>query len=244
MIAGVFSDVHGNFEALEAALAAMAKDGAQRFWCLGDVVGYGADPNACTARIREIAECTVLGNHDAACVGAEGTENFNAVAREAAEWTRRHLTPENQEWLMRLPLVREIENVVLVHASPFEPEQWRYVHGRLREADVRREFGATTTQCTFIGHSHQPLVLARRSEEVLRVAGDSIRLEPEVRYLVNVGSTGQPRDGDPRAAYVLYDTEARAVTLRRVAYDVAAARNKILRAGLPAVLAERLETGT
>lgn len=241
---GVFSDVHGNLEALDAVLHALRQESAERIWCLGDLVGYGANPNECVDRIREAADAVVLGNHDAACIGAESSEGFNPHARAAVEWTGRQLSEANRAWIRGLPLTESIEDNLLVHASPFEPERWHYIHARTRPPDVERGFAATTARCAFVGHSHQQLVLVKRGAEFYRFLGTQLQLEEGHRYLVNVGSAGQPRDGDARAAYVLYDTVKETITLARVAYDVATAQRKIRDAGLPAFLADRLESGS
>ena len=186
----------------------------------------------------------MIGNHDAACIGAESSEGFNPNARIAVEWTGRHLTESNKAWIRSLPLTESIEDILLVHASPFEPEQWHYIHTRTRPPEVERGFAATTARCAFVGHSHQQLVLVKRSTEFYRFLGTQLQLEESHRYLVNVGSAGQPRDGDARAAFVLYDTIKETITLSRVTYDVAAAQRKIREAGLPGTLADRLESGS
>jgi diadenosine tetraphosphatase ApaH/serine/threonine PP2A family protein phosphatase len=240
---GLLSDIHGNLEALEAVLARMREARVDRIWCLGDVVGYGADPNACAALVRESAETTVLGNHDAACVGAEDLARFNPLAREAILWTQSRLDESHRAWLKTLPLTESVGECLLVHASPFEPAAWHYIHLQMRSGDVPREFAATAARCAFVGHSHQQLVLVKRQDEFFLFHGASLTLEPGHRYLVNVGSAGQPRDGDPRAAWALYDTEAGRITLERATYDIAAAQRKIRAAGLPAALADRLEAG-
>lgn len=241
---GIFSDVHGNVDSLQAVLDAMAQEGVTRFWCLGDIVGYGANPNECVARVREVAEVVVLGNHDAACVGAEDIAHFNQYARDAVLWTQRQLLPEHRDWLKRLPLTESVERMLLVHASPFEPSNWHYVHTRMQVGEMRGGFNATQARCAFVGHSHQAMILVKKGDEFFRFLGEHLRLEDGSRYLVNVGSTGQPRDGNPKAAYALYDTEADTITLVRAAYDIAAAQRKIREAGLPDILADRLETGS
>ncbi len=240
---GIFSDVHGNLEALTAVLGAMERDGAERIWCLGDVVGYGAEPNECADRVRQSAESVVLGNHDAACAGAEPAEHFNPQARNAVQWTAGRLTESTRAWLRGLPLTVTHGDVLLVHASPYEPAAWHYVQPNMKQGDMIRAFAATGARLTFVGHSHQPLVLVHREQQYFRFLGDHLYLEEGGRYLVNVGSAGQPRDGNPQAAYALYDTLAGTVTLSRVAYDIATAQRKIRESGLPVALADRLESG-
>jgi len=240
---GVFSDVHGNLEALNAVLGAMEQDGAERIWCLGDIVGYGANPNECAERVRATAEAVVLGNHDAACAGAEPAEHFNPQARDAVQWTSRHLTDASRAWLRELPLTITHGDILLVHASPDDPAGWHYIHPHMKQGDMIQAFAALTVRAAFVGHSHQPLILVHRERQYFRFLGDHLYLEEGGRYLINVGSAGQPRDGNPQAAYALYDTLAGTVTLARVAYDVAAAQRKIREAGLPVALADRLESG-
>lgn len=240
---GIFSDVHGNIEALDAVIAAMQKDGVRRLWCLGDVVGYGANPNECVARVREVTEKAVLGNHDAAAVGAEEVTHFNPRARDAVLWTQKQLTEENRDWLKRLPLTEAEGEALLVHGSPYLPENWNYVHTRMRMGEMVEGFKATNARCAFVGHSHQPLILVKRGEEFFRFLGNDLKMEEGSRYLVNVGGVGQPRDGNPKAAYAIYDPDAGTVAILRVAYDVLAAQQKIRAAGLPGILADRLEAG-
>jgi diadenosine tetraphosphatase ApaH/serine/threonine PP2A family protein phosphatase len=240
---GIFSDVHGNLEALEAVLGAMERDGAERLWCLGDVVGYGANPNECAVRVRDAAESVVLGNHDAACAGAEPIEHFNPKARDAVQWTARHLSEATRSWLRDLPLTITHGDVLLVHASPHEPAAWHYISPHMKQGDMMQAFASLTARVAFVGHSHQPLILVHREQQYYRFLGDHLYLEDSGRYLINVGSAGQPRDGNPQAAYALYDTLAGTVTLSRVAYDIGTAQRKIRDAGLPEALADRLESG-
>ena len=236
----VISDIHGNLEALEAVLEDAKRRRAEKILCLGDVVGYGANPNECLARVREVAEATVLGNHDAAALDASLAENFNDVARQAIDWTRHQLTPENRAFLETLPLEHVIEDLRFVHASPVDPAAWHYI---LTEQEAWDAFEACPEPICFIGHSHVPLRVLLVNGR-LEVAGDeSIRVADETRALVNVGSVGQPRDGNWRASYALFDPRERRVVARRVEYDRPAASDKIRGAGLPEVLARRLELG-
>lgn len=238
---GIFSDIHGNIEGLERALAALGREDVNRYWCLGDIVGYGADPNECIEKVREIADVVILGNHDAACAGIEDVSGFNPFAREAAKWTAERLTRDNRNWLRKLPMTRIRGEALLVHASPFDPAGWHYVTA---VGEVMKAFGATPARLIFIGHSHQPAILANQENEC-RIYGDPvINMERGARYLVNAGSTGQPRDGDARASFVVYDNKAQTLKVGRIAYDIAKAQKKIRASGLPEILASRLETGT
>lgn len=237
---GVFSDIHGNLEALVAALSDMSREGVEKYWCLGDLVGYGANPNECVEKVRQLADMTVLGNHDAACVGLEDTSSFNRYAREACDWTAAQLLPFNSEWLRSLPLTATADDVFLVHASPFEPKGWHYM---LYISDMINGFKSLTAPMAFIGHSHQPIILVHRGEEFFSFSGDEFHCEEGTRCIVNVGSIGQPRDGNPAVCYAIWDSKERMIKLKRVAYDVEAAQRKIRAAGLPDILASRLEFG-
>lgn len=229
---GIISDIHGNLEALTAALGIMADAQVDEVVCLGDIVGYGANPRECLALIRERCTLAVLGNHDQAAVDLRAAEYFSDLARAAAEWTARQLSTDEKRYLSGLPLTAERAGAFLVHASPREPGLWEYIFS---EREARGAFGAFSQEICFVGHSHVPGVFAERSgaREVGR--GD--------RFIVNVGSVGQPRDGDPRLSVGIFDAEAWSYRNMRVEYDAASARAKIRDAGLPMVLGERLLKG-
>jgi diadenosine tetraphosphatase ApaH/serine/threonine PP2A family protein phosphatase len=236
----LLSDVHGNLEALRAVLddAATCSD---VLLCLGDVVGYGADPEACIEAVAARCPVIVGGNHEHAVAGLLDLDWFNGHARAAAEWTRDRLDDDHRAWLAALPLVRELEDATLVHASPAQPEEWDYL---VRAEDGYAAFGAFPTRLCFVGHTHVPAVWVQGSwGHDFRLAVDEVPIDPGCRYIVSVGSVGQPRDRDPRAAYALWDTTTRRVTIRRVRYDVGAARAKILAARLPRILGDRLAEG-
>lgn len=237
----VLGDIHANLEALRAVLTEIDRLGVDGLACVGDVVGYCADPAECIDLLREREPVSVIrGNHDDAASRDDETPGFNPVATVALEWTRRNLSPEQKEWLRSLPLTDRIgDDVTLCHASLESPGRWSYL---LDENDVRPTLDMLDTQVCFYGHVHVPKVFSNREDE----NGESytrLRLDPGTRYLINVGSVGQPRDHDPRAAFVLYDRQAGLVELVRVEYDIAAAQKKILDAGLPRRLAERLARG-
>jgi diadenosine tetraphosphatase ApaH/serine/threonine PP2A family protein phosphatase len=236
----ILSDVHGNLEALRAVLADCAET-ADAVLCLGDIVGYGADPAPCVELVADRAQVVVGGNHEHAVVGQLDLAWFNRHARTAAEWTRARLDDDHRAWLGALPLVGEIADATLVHASPAQPEEWDYL---VTAEDGFAAFNHFATRWCFVGHSHVPGAWSMGS------AGPehdprAVRLSTERgrRYLVNVGSVGQPRDRDPRAAYALWDAEAGWLEIRRVAYDVGEARRKIVTAGLPRLLGDRLAAG-
>lgn len=239
----ILSDIHANYEALEAVLADIDRAGIRTIFCLGDIVGYGASPNECCARIADVAEARVLGNHDEACLGRGHIEHFNTVARMAALWTQRIMDEPTRDYLDRAPLTFPLESAVpalLVHASPYHPADWHYV---LSEADAAAAFSACEDSLAFVGHSHVPGIWFVEGGVVSYHRALNAELHEGRRCLVNVGSVGQPRDGDPRAAWCLLDTEARTVAVQRVPYDVETSQRKIRDAKLPDILASRLAWG-
>ncbi len=241
MLVAVISDIHANLEALEAVLEDIDRVGADTVICLGDVVGYGPDPNPCTEVVSKIALACVAGNHDHAALGLTDITYFNVYAREAVLWTRSVLTETARTYLRACPLQDVFKGALLVHGSPVEPEDWNYI---LSVGDARRAFDRFDESLCFVGHSHVPGVFDLDSRGFVDVLeATELRFEEGHRYIVNVGSVGQPRDWDPRAAYGLWDTEENTFKLRRLAYDVQATQRKILAAGLPEFLATRLAIG-
>jgi len=239
---GILSDIHANEPALRAVLADLAGQGVARVLCLGDLVGYGADPRPVLETVATRAAVVVAGNHDHAAVGQVDLDWFNPYARRAAEWTAEQLAPDHARYLAGLPLTAEHDGATLVHASPRNPGAWSYLVTR---GDGARAFSAFATALCFIGHSHLPAVWVLHEDGRLDFdpAPGRVHLTPGARHLVNVGSVGQPRDGDPQAAYAVWDPEAGAVEIRRVPYDVAEARRRIHAAGLPRILGDRLLRG-
>jgi diadenosine tetraphosphatase ApaH/serine/threonine PP2A family protein phosphatase len=210
--------------------------------CLGDTVGYGADPLACVELVAQQAQAIVGGNHEYAVAGRLDLAWFNRYARAAAEWTQEHLDDDHRAYLAALPLISEVGEATLVHASPAQPEEWEYL---VSAEDGFAAFPHFVTRWCFVGHSHVPGAWSLGSSGPEHHPGTvEIRAERGRRYIVNVGSVGQPRDRDPRAAYAIWDVEAGHVAIRRVTYDVATARRKITEAGLPRFLADRLSAGT
>ncbi|HET9234728.1 MAG TPA: metallophosphoesterase family protein [Candidatus Eisenbacteria bacterium] len=237
------SDIHANLDALETVLADIARQETDRIVCLGDIVGYGPEPNPCVARVRDVCKVTVVGNHDYAALGRIDTLGFNEYARAAAEWTSAALDKDAIAFLSELPLETILDGMRLVHASPLDPERWTYI---LSYQEAKRQFAAFTEQICFIGHSHLPIVVESEGEEIRAIpfsADVPVRIHRGRRYLINVGSVGQPRDRDPRCGYAWYDDEASAVMMRRLEYPVASVQKKILDAGLPPFLAQRLTDG-
>ena len=235
----IISDLHANLEATEAALAdARARDCAQ-FVCLGDLVGYNANPHECVEIVRALECPTVKGNHDEQACLNSSSRDFNDLAEQAINWTREHLTAEDKQWLSDLRLTRQVRDFTIVHATLDTPAEWGYVFKNL---DAVASFTYQHTTICFFGHTHVAGAFVR-DDGVKRVVVEQLTIEPGKKYFINTGSVGQPRDGDPRAAYCIYDTERNVVEQRRIKYDIATAQRKIVDAGLPRLLAERLELG-
>ncbi|HEY6573297.1 MAG TPA: metallophosphoesterase family protein [Candidatus Eisenbacteria bacterium] len=234
------SDIHANLEALQAVLAAVDGFAPDRIICLGDVVGYGASPNECLELVRSRCKTVLLGNHDAAASGGPEIARFNIHARVAAEWTSRVLTREHREFLQRLPLTHDDSGFLCVHASPATPRDWEYLLDRF---DAEPQFAYFTVPVCFIGHTHQPAIFMADPAGCRSLPVGSLSLDPQRRYIVNVGSVGQPRDRDPRACFVVYHEPANRIEYVRVPYPVETAQEKIRAARLPEVLATRLATG-
>lgn len=241
----IVSDLHANLEALEAVL----RDADGRYdkaICCGDLVGYGADPNAIVEWVRANCALTVRGNHDKACTGIDDLEWFNPIAKQAAQWTQQALTPENATWTRDLPKgPLAMNGFQIVHGAPFDEDEYVMQAGEASQA-----FDYLEARVAFFGHTHVQggfIWNHSRVETIPRTASRTDRqvmeIDPDCAYLVNPGSVGQPRDGDPRAAYCLYDADAGMVTYQRISYNVQGAQRKIRAAGLPDVLADRLSVG-
>lgn len=239
----IVADIHSNLAAFQAVLRhAEATGPIDRLWCLGDVVGYGPDPGACIALLSRYPHTAVAGNHDLAAIAKVSTADFNASAARAAAWTGAQLTSEERHYLNGLPEVAKEGEFTLVHGTLRAPV-WEYL---LSLEAAQEQFRLMETPYSIVGHSHLPFWAEEDAGGDIRSEpwedGDSLELG-EKRLIVNPGGVGQPRDGDPRAAYVLYDTESRILTLHRVEYDIAATQEKMRTAGLPSWLAERLSFG-
>lgn len=241
----ILSDIHANWEALASVLE-HAKGKYDRILCLGDVVGYGADPDRVTEWVRSNAEFTIRGNHDKACAGLDDLEWFNPVARVSAIWTRQITSPENLEWLGRLPRgPLPVDGFQMVHGSPLDEDEYL-----ISEQEASQVAPYLESAVCFFGHTHLQggFLCHRNGTKRLPKPGPwsedhVLELDPDSHYLINAGSVGQPRDNDPRAAYLVYEPGARTVTYYRVAYNISGAQQKILAAGLPDILAARLEIG-
>lgn len=238
MRTAILSDIHGNLEALEAVLTACQAVDVDDYVCLGDIVGYGASPNACVERIRALTDRVIAGNHDHAAVGLADLENFNPLARTAAVWTAEELTRENADYLRTRPMTVEAGDTICVHATPYEPEAWHYVFDA---QDAEACFRLTDWRLCFLGHSHVAFICIAKGRR--RETGSAATFSDGCRYVINAGSVGQPRDLDPRAAFALWDRPGEEVRIVRVGYDIVGAQTRMLNAGLPPLLAERLAAG-
>lgn len=243
----VLSDIHGNIDALDAVLHAASLEGYDRVIVLGDLVGYGAEPNDVVERVRALQPIAAIrGNHDKVACGLDSAEGFNPTAQRAATWTREALTEENRAYLCTLqqgPL--ELDDLTLIcHGSPVDEDT--YIFG---EGDVVEALSVSTRPLCLFGHTHLPMAAALTADRTLELIfhgprdRQSVRFEPDWKYVVNPGSVGQPRDADPRASYAVLDAEAREIEVSRVVYPVQQACDRIIAAGLPKVLGQRLLLG-
>ena len=235
----LFGDIHANLEALEAVLEDASQQGVTDYVCMGDIVGYNADPAACLEKVRSMDCPTVKGNHDEDASGNHSLDSMNPVAAAALEWTRQQLSEEQRQWLTKLRMVRQVSDFTVVHSTLDQPAHWNYVTNRF---DAMSNFSYQFTQLCFHGHTHVPRVYVK-TDKVQEVAAESVVIEPGAKYFINVGSVGQPRDGDWRACYAIFDLENNSVVFRRVEYDIAKTQEKIIAAGLPPMLAERIREG-
>jgi predicted phosphodiesterase len=239
----VLGDIHSNLSALECVLEDIRATQVDQILSVGDVVGYGASPSDCIRLLREEGVIVVKGNHDAACVGELNENTFNRYALEAVRWTRGVLSTDEMDWLRELPLEVTLEHCQLAHGSIHEPEAFEYIR-TTRDADPSLEL--MTRPVAFVGHTHIPIALMRLLEPVGSTAYSpdlDVDLRESDRCLVNVGSVGQPRDEDHRTGWVLFDSEAQTVKLKRLPYQIEVAASRIRDAGLPRMLADRLYLG-
>ena len=239
----IVGDIHSNLSAFQALLRhAEGLGKIDTIWCLGDIVGYGPHPNESISLLRSYDHVAVVGNHDMAACGRMGTEEFNHAAAEAARWTEGQLTEDSRSYLLELRQVEEVGDFTLVHGSLRWPE-WEYL---LSGEQARGHLELQRTRYGLVGHSHLPFVCREQGSEmpILRPAsdGESVELGDD-RMILNPGGAGQPRDGDPRAAYALYDTDAGVVTFYRIEYDISATQRAMKKTELPRWLSERLSEG-
>ena len=242
----VLTDIHANLEALEACLADARPRTFDQTLVLGDLVGYGGDPNAVVERIQSLNPAAIVrGNHDKVACGLEQAEGFNAVAKSAAKWTLDVLTPAHREWLAALPEGPiDVDDVVeICHGSPFDEDAYIF-----DELDAVRALKVSNRQLCLFGHTHYPVTFELSTDSLDSMGSASapqmqVQMKEGCKYLINPGSVGQPRDGDPRAGYAIVDTTRRRVELYRTRYSVEDAQTKVMKAGLPDVLAQRLAVG-
>ena len=232
MRVAIISDIHSNLEALQSVLFAIDDLRPDSIYCLGDIVGYGPYPNECVALVRERCAASVKGNHDSGVLGETPLAYFNQYGRRAVEWTKDRITSGNLAYLERLPLTQVIDDITLAHASPMKPEQWNYVFAW---PEAKKAFRAFATTLCFIGHTHVPVMVGEDSKINI--------FRKNCRHLINVGSVGQPRDGNPRASFCMLDTESWTCELLRVEYNIERTAQAILDAHLPEFLARRLFQG-
>ncbi|MEW6512312.1 MAG: metallophosphoesterase family protein [Bacteroidota bacterium] len=232
MLIAILSDVHGNLPALQEVLKTAGEMKADVLYCLGDTVGYGPFPNECVDLVRDRCAVILKGNHDSGLVGDTPLSDFNHYGLSAIQWTRTAVTEENQEFLRGLPCATEQNGITLAHSSPLNPEAWTYV---LTMRAAKENFAAFTTPLCFIGHTHVPVIIGEDGTVNKYAAGR--------RHIINVGSVGQPRDGNAQAAFGMFNTENQEFTMVRVPYDIQTTARAIRAAGLPEFLAQRLFQG-
>jgi predicted phosphodiesterase len=237
---GIFSDIHSNLHALKAVLDAFKEEGVDHIFCCGDIIGYGAFPNECCDLLKKNNCPVTAGNHDHAVLGMTDISYFNEVAKKAVMWTRDVLSKENKEYIKSLPLTYSESDILCVHSSPDSPEEWNYI---LTMGEARVNFNHFTEQFCFIGHSHQPFIIINHNGDLVCPETPEIEFVEDRRYLINVGSVGQPRDRNPNACYVILDFENKKVEIKRTPYDIKAAQDAIINEGLSRELAERLAYG-
>jgi predicted phosphodiesterase len=235
----IIADIHSNLEALTAVIEDSKQQGCTHYACLGDVVGYNANPRECLDIIRSMNIPCVKGNHDEYCSSDAALDGFNPAAAEAVHWTRKQITEDEKQWLRELRYQRILTSFTLVHATLDGPQNWGYVFDKLAAA---ASFTYQNTSVCFFGHTHVPVAFVRDTA-VRGGTYSKFRVEPGKKYFLNVCAVGQPRDNNPKAGYVIYDVREGTIELRRLDYDIETAQKKILAAGLPERLAERLAYG-
>ena len=237
----VISDIHGNLEAFESVLSAISEERVDDYLFLGDAIGYGADPKECLRLLKSLNPvAAIAGNHEWGVLGKLDVSYFNDTARDAIAWAAKVLDGADREYIESFPLVYQDEKVTLVHGTLNMPEEFYYIFDN---EDAYVTLSQMNNSLCFVGHSHVPGIFSFDHNKVECMDRTDIKMDGENRYLVNVGSVGQPRDGDPKASFAVYDDEELTVEIKRAEYDVKKAQRKILNAGLPAKLAERLSEG-
>ncbi len=237
---GIFADVHSNLEALDAVIKAYKDEKIDQYFCLGDVVGYGVNPCECIENVKSLSAVTVAGNHDWATVNLLSLANFRFEAAEAIHWTRRQIKAGEKDFLESLKLTYKNADFSLAHGTLDNPKDFNYMNNGYTAWESLR---LLETKVGFVGHSHVAGIFSKISDDVVYRQDDLLELAENGKYIVNVGSVGQPRDGNPQAAFCIYDTEQKKVFIKRVKYDVDKTRQKIIDSGLPRSLGDRLMLG-
>ncbi|MCA9408994.1 MAG: metallophosphoesterase family protein [Candidatus Omnitrophica bacterium] len=238
---GIISDIHSNLEAMRAVLQALQKSGVDALLCLGDIVGYNADAKKCLDIVRDLNPVCVVGNHDLAVAGKLDPSHFTENGRQGVVFSRNQLEFSDIEYIKQLPLKYHHRDFELVHGSLNQPERFIYLNDITKSQDT---FYLMKSKVCFVGHTHKPQIYVNQGKTAAIAATLNLSLETDARYIVNTGSVGQPRDGDPRASFCVYDTDEETIEIKRVEYDVKTAQQKILQAGLPEKLALRLAVGS
>ena len=236
---GILGDIHANLEALESVLEELQRQGAKKYISVGDLVGYGANPVECIKKVRGLDTLVVAGNHDFAAVDKLNIDFFNTYARESAIWTRNTLSNADKEYIKSLKLIEHCDNFTVVHSTLYSPELFEYIQ---TSYDAHLSFEQQTTPLTFLGHSHVPVNFFKRRNVSFNMETE-VKVDESMKIMINVGSIGQPRDENPDAVCVVYDSDKMTIAITRVRYDVEKAASKIVNAGLPEILAERLKYG-
>jgi len=235
----ILGDIHANLEALDRVLEDAEEQNVTDYVCMGDLVGYNANPVECLEKIRALNCPVVRGNHDHYCSHDLDLSGFHPMAADVVDWTRKQLTQEQQDYLYNLPYRLQVETFTIVHATLDAPENWGYVFDKF---DAEASINYQTTNMCFYGHTHVPIAF-EKGDEIRSGLYSKIKIQLGKKYFINVGSVGQPRDGDPRAAYVIFDMLNNKIELRRLDYDIKKAQEKVLAAGLPSRVASRLAVG-
>jgi diadenosine tetraphosphatase ApaH/serine/threonine PP2A family protein phosphatase len=238
MLFAVISDVHSNFEALDMVLKDIKLKKIKDIFFLGDAVGYGPNPNECVEMLSETCKILLAGNHDWGVLGLTNVSFFNEYARSAIEWTRNVITEKNKKILESLPVKKEFKDILFVHSTPREPDEWHYLF-TLWDAEINFQY--FDNKVCFLGHSHQPFIIERVPSGELVTYREKTQMKDSTRYIINVGSVGQPRDGDPRACYVI--VKDKDIQIIRIPYDIETVQNKMRKGKLPDLLIERLSVG-
>ncbi len=236
-----FSDVHANLEALLAVMKDAETEGVKKYYFLGDAVGYGPNPNECLEIICNNASICLMGNHDYAALGLLDTSCFNDYAKQAIDFTERVLTEDNKRRLANFELEYIYDDFHLVHSTPKIPNHWDYI---LTMEDAEANFPYTKKNICLIGHSHFPVIIEKANgSEAKLLGGNEVKIDKTKKYIINIGSVGQPRDNNPDSCYLIYDTKSKTARLKRVGYDIKLTQKKMEEAGLPKYLIERLGKG-